>query len=99
MSTFKCKSGAQKRKEKTKRKEIISKYVKISEFFTSEERGSSKFGNLMIDGNIVMEKQQPSTSSQNQTETTTDDLNSDIISTNEVRTNYIFIFFSILFAT
>ena len=73
MSTFKCKSGAQKRK-KTKRKEIISKYVKISEFFTSEERGSSKFGNLMIDGNIV-------------------------ISTNEVRTNYIFIFFTILFAT
>ena len=99
MSTFKFKSGAQKRKEKTKRKEIISKYVKISEFFTSEERGSSKFGNLMIDGNIVMEKQQPSTSSQNQTETTTDDHNSDIISTNEVRTNYIFIFFSILFAT
>ena len=60
----------------------------------------------MIDENIVREEQQPSTSSQNQTETTTepkqsssDDHNSDIISMNEVRANYIFIFFSILFAT
>ena len=60
----------------------------------------------MINENIVREEQQPSTSSQNQTETTTepkqssfDDYNSDIISTNEVRVNYIFIFFSVLFAT
>ena len=60
----------------------------------------------MIDENFVREEQQPSTSSQNQTETTaelkqssSDDHNSDIISTNEVRANYIFIFFSILFAT
>ena len=60
----------------------------------------------MINENIVSEEQQPSTSSQNQTEMTTepkqsssDDHNSDIISTNEVRANYIFICFSILFAT
>ena len=60
----------------------------------------------MIDENIVREEQQASTSSQNQTETTTepkqsssDDHNSDINSINEVRANYIFIFFSILYAT
>ena len=53
-----------------------------------------------------MEEQQPSSSLQNQTETTTepkqtspDDRNSDIISKNEVKANYLFIFFSILFAT
>ena len=53
-----------------------------------------------------MEEQQPSSSLQNQTETTTepkqtspDDYNSDIISKNEVKANYLFIFFSILFAT
>ena len=80
--------------------------VKISEFFTSQEKSSSKFGNLMIDENFVREEQQPSTSSQNQIETTTepkqsssDDHNSDIVSTNEVRANYILIFFSILLAT
>ena len=80
--------------------------MKISEFFTSKERRSSNFGNLMINKNIVREKQQPRTSLQNQTETTTeakqsslDDHNSDIISTNEVSVNSIFIFFSILFAT
>ena len=58
----------------------------------------------MIDKNIIREEQQPSTSLQNQTETTfepkqssSDDHNSDIISTNEVRVNYIFIFlYSIL---
>ena len=80
--------------------------MKISEFFTSKERRSSNFGNLMINKNIIREEQQPRTSLQNQTETTTeakqsslDDHNSDIISTNEVRVNSIFIFFSILFAT
>ena len=84
----------------------LSKHVKVSEFFTSEERSSSNFGNLMIDENFVREEHQPSISSQNQTETTTepkqssfDGHNSDIISTNEVRVNYIFTFFSILFAT
>ena len=80
--------------------------MKISEFFTSKERRSSNFGNLMINKNIIREEQQPRTSLQNQTETTTepkqsslDDHNSDIISTNEVRENSIFIFFSILFVT
>ena len=32
-------------------------YSKISEFFTSEERSSNKFGNLMIDENIVREEE------------------------------------------
>ena len=41
VSTFKYKSGAQKSKEKKKINEIISKYAKISEFFTSEEGSSS----------------------------------------------------------
>ena len=60
----------------------------------------------MIDENTVREEQQHSTSSQNQNETaikskqrSSDDHNSDIISADEeVRANYIFIFFSILFA-
>ena len=106
MSTFKYKSGYQKRKDKKKINETISIHAKISESFTSVERSSSNFGNLMIDENIVREKRQPSTSSQNQTETTTepkqgssDDHNSEIISTDEVRTNYMFMFLSILFAT
>ena len=84
----------------------LSKHAKISEFFLSEERSSSNFGNLRINENFVSEEQQPSTSSQNQTETTTkpkqnsfDGHNSDIISTNEVRVNDIFAFFCILFAT
>ena len=106
MSTFKYKSGAQKRKEKKQTNETISKHAKISEFFAPEERKSSNFGNLMIDENIVREEQQPSTSSQNKNEMSTepkqnssDGHNSDIISTDEVRANYIFILFSILFAT
>ena len=77
----------------------LSKHAKVSEFFISEERSSSNFGKFL-------EEQQPSTSSQNQTETTTelkqsssDGHNSDIISTNEVRVNYIFTFFFILFGT
>ena len=59
----------------------------------------------MINENIVREEQQASTSSQNQTETTepkqsSSDINySEIISMYEVKANYIFIFFSILFAT
>ena len=60
----------------------------------------------MINENIVREEQQVSTSSQNQTETITEpkqsssDINySEIISMYEVKANYIFIFFSILFAT
>ena len=60
----------------------------------------------MINENIVREEQQASTSSQNQTETITEpkqsssDINySEIISMYEVKANYIFIFFSILFAT
>ena len=55
----------------------------------------------MTDKNIERVDQQPSTSLQNQTDTTTDrkkrfsdDYNSGIISTNEVRVNYLFIFFS-----
>ena len=94
------------RSSEKKINKTISKNAKISEFFTSEKRSSCNFGNLMIDENIVREEQQASTSSQNQTETTTepkqsssDDHNSDINSINEVRANYIFIFFSILFAT
>ena len=77
----------------------LSKHAKISEFFTSEERSSGNFGKFL-------EEQQPSTSSQNQTETTTepkqsssDGHNSDITSTNEVRVNYIFTFFFIHFGT
>ena len=74
--------------------------------FYIEERSSSNFGNFMIDENTVREEQQHSTSSQNQNETaieskqrSSDDHNSDIISVDEeVRANYIFIFFSILFA-
>ena len=76
--------------------------VKISEFFTSEERSSSKSGNLVIDENIVREESQPITSLQNQTEMTfgskqssSDDHNSDIIFMNEIRANYIFIFYPI----
>ena len=49
----------------------------------------------MIDENIVREEQQPSTSSQNQSETTAEpkqnfsgDRNSDIISMNEVRYSF-----------
>ena len=52
----------------------------------------------MIDETIVGKEQQPSASSQKQTGTTTepkqsfsDDHNSDIISTDEVRADYIFI--------
>ena len=76
--------------------------VEISEFFTSEERSSSKSGNLVIDENIVREESQPITSLQNQTEMTvgskqssSDDHNSDIIFMNEIRANYIFIFYPI----
>ena len=47
--------GAQKRKEKN---ETIWKHTKISEFFTSEERSSHKFRNLMIGENIVGEELQ-----------------------------------------
>ena len=60
----------------------------------------------MIDKNIVRKKEQLSTSSQNQTKTTTepkqrssDDHNSDMVSTNEVRANDTVIFFSILLTT
>ena len=55
MSTFKYKSLAKKRREK-QINSTISKHAKISEFFTSEERSSSKFGNLMINENIVREE-------------------------------------------
>ena len=99
------KLGGQKIKEKKKINKTIAKNAKISEFIISEEGSSSNFGNWMIDEIIVREEQQPSTTLQNQTETTTepkqsysDNLNSDIISTYEVRANYLFIFFSILFA-
>ena len=70
MSTFKCKWGAQKRKEKKKINETIPK--QNFWVFTSEERNSCKFGSLINGENIVREEQQPSTSSQNQTETTTE---------------------------
>ena len=60
----------------------------------------------MISENIVREEQQPTTSSQNQAEATTkpkqsssDDHNCGIISTNELRANYLFIFFFVLFGT
>ena len=61
----------------------------------------------MISENIVREEQQPSTSSQNQIETRTERKQGfsdhehflDIISTKEVREYYLFIFFSVLYAT
>ena len=48
MSKFRYKWGAQKRKEKKKANEIVSKYAKISKFFALEERSSNNFGELMI---------------------------------------------------
>ena len=93
---------------KKEKKENTQNHFKTCErkFFASEVRCSSNFENLMINENIVREEQQASTSSQNQTETITEpkqsssDINySEIISMYEVKANYIFIFFSILFAT
>ena len=43
MSTFKYKLGAQKRKEKKKRNETISKHSKISEFFLPKKKEVAVF--------------------------------------------------------
>ena len=53
MSTFKYKSEAQKRKEKKKINETILNHAKMSEFFTSEEKSSTKFGNFIVIGRVA----------------------------------------------
>ena len=80
---------------------------KFLRFFASGRRSTSKFESLVMNKNVVREEQQTSTSLKNQTEMTTKptqsssvDHNSDIIFTNEGRTNrpfYLFIFFQYYF--